>query len=196
MLSGGLYCSAENKTVPHPAAQFSLSNLDGKKVSLEGFKGHWIVLEWFNTDCMYVQEYYGKGRMQKWQGDYTAKGVVWLAICSSAQGQPGQHADAELRKSLLEFKMKVTDYLCDENGEVARLYGVKSTPTVVVISPQLEIVYFGAIESTASIEEEDIKKADNYLLQTLDAALAGKGVSYKKTRTYGCSIKFKDATRR
>ena len=72
-----------------PAPEFTLTSLDGKTVRLADYKGKLVVLEWFNPECPFVGKHYGSGHMQGLQQEWTAKGVVWLTIDSSAPGRQG-----------------------------------------------------------------------------------------------------------
>ncbi len=57
--------------------------------TLTDYIGEWLVPEWFNKDCPYVQKHYSSGNMQELQKEYTEKGVNWLTIISSADGKQG-----------------------------------------------------------------------------------------------------------
>ena len=72
-----------------PAPAFSLTDSNGKTVSLADFKGKTVVLEWTNHDCPYVRKHYGGNDMQMLQKKWTAQGVVWLTLISSAPGTQG-----------------------------------------------------------------------------------------------------------
>ena len=67
-----------------PAPDFTLPDTHGQPHSLSGFEGRMVVLEWINPDCPFVKKHYRSGNMQKLQEQFTARGVVWLAICSCA----------------------------------------------------------------------------------------------------------------
>ena len=54
-----------------------------------------MVLEWTNSDCSYTRKHYESGNMQFLQKQWTAKGVVWLSVISSAPGQQGYKTAAE-----------------------------------------------------------------------------------------------------
>ena len=172
------------------AQNFTLQDAQGKPCSLDDFAGKWVVLEWINFKCPFVNKFYNSGAMQKWQDDYGKRGVIWLTICSSAKGKPGYFTAEELQKILPEKKMKSARYLVDDNGTVGKNFGAKTTPTMVVISPNKDLIYNGAIDSISSTEPADISKADNYLVKALDAALEGKKLDYKKTVAYGCGVKY------
>ena len=81
------------------APDFSLTDADGKTHSLAEYKGKYVVLEWTNPGCPFVRKHYDSGNMPKLQAEYTKKGVVWLAIDSSAQGKEGYLAGARREES-------------------------------------------------------------------------------------------------
>src|SRR5437870_2005106 len=74
-----------------PAPAFALTDTHGKTHALADFKGKYVVLEWNNHDCPFVRKHYDSGNMQKLQKEFTAKGVIWLSICSSAPGKQGNY---------------------------------------------------------------------------------------------------------
>ncbi|RZK66983.1 MAG: redoxin domain-containing protein [Pedobacter sp.] len=74
--------SAELKA-GQPAPQFETTDVDGKALKLSDFKGKWVVLEWFNKGCPFVQKHYSSQDMQNLQKTYTKKGVVWITINST-----------------------------------------------------------------------------------------------------------------
>ena len=76
-------------TVGQPAPSFSAPDATGAERSLASYKGKWVVLEWVNHECPFVQKHYGSGNMQKTQKAATSKGAVWLSVNSSAPGKQG-----------------------------------------------------------------------------------------------------------
>ncbi len=50
----------------------------------------------------------------------------------------------------------------------------------------------GAADSINSTDTGDISKATNYIDLALSEALAGKPVTTPETKSYGCSVKYKD----
>jgi len=72
-----------NAVPGEPAADFTLKDVTGKGHRLSDYRGRFVVLEWFNQGCPFVQKHYESGNMQGLQKKYTEKGVVWLAISST-----------------------------------------------------------------------------------------------------------------
>ncbi len=171
------------------APNFSLRDQDGKSHSLTDFKGKIVVLEWLNHECPFVKKHYSAGNMQALQKTYKAKGVVWLSICSSAPGKQGHMTPEEAQESLSKFQAAPTALLLDPEGKVSRLYDVKRTPEMFIISEAGSLVYAGAIDDTPSTDPGDVKGAKNYIAKALDELLEGKPVSEPVTKAYGCSIK-------
>ena len=92
--------------VGKPAPAFDATDANGKNQSLAANKGKWVVLEWFNKDCPYVKKHYGSGNMQKLQKEFTAKGVVWYSVLSSAKGKEGYTDGPEALKVAAEKKSR------------------------------------------------------------------------------------------
>lgn len=176
--------------VDQKAPAFSLTGVDGKAYSLADFKGKYVVLEWNNFDCPFVKKFYGAGKMQELQKQYTEQGVVWLTICSSAEGKQGYYDSDALKGMVSEKKLASTAYLRDVDGKVGKMYGAKTTPHMFVINPDGVLIYAGAIDDKPSPNPDDLAGANNYVTASLTTAMAGKPVDVKSTASYGCSVKY------
>ena len=183
----------EPPAVGSAAPDFSLPDAKGGTHSLSQYKGKYVVLEWFNPECPFVKKHYGSDNMQKLQGEYTGKGVVWLTIDSKAPGTEGNITPEQAQKIMAQWKTKQTALLLDPESKVAKLYGAKNTPNMVVISPEGKSVYEGAIDSKASPNPADIPSSTNYVKAALDESLGGKAVSNAQTKPYGCHITYKSS---
>ena len=190
-LVGGTIYAADVPPVGSAAPDFSLTDSNGQAHSLSQYKGKYVVLEWFNPECPFVKKHYGSDNMQKLQQEYTGKGVVWLTIDSNAPGTEGNIAPDQAQKIMASWRTKQTALLLDPESKVARSYGAKNTPNMVVIDPEGKIVYEGAIDSKATPNPADIPNSTNYVKAALDESLAGKPVSNPTTKPYGCSVKYK-----
>ncbi len=182
--------TAQVPPVGSAAPDFSLADSNGKTHSLSQYKGKYVVLEWFNPECPFVKKHYGSDNMQKLQDEYTSKGVIWLTIDSNAPGTEGNITAEQAQKITASWKTHQTALLLDPESKVARSYGAKNTPNMVVISPEGKIVYEGAIDSKASPNPADIPSSTNYVKVALDESLAGKPVTTANTKPYGCSVKY------
>jgi peroxiredoxin len=176
--------------VGQPAPDFSLPDTKGQTHQLSQYKGKWVVLEWYQPDCPFVRKHYGSGNMQALQKEFTAKGVVWLSIDSSAPGQEGNYPADKLNEIASSQGAARTALLLDPDGKVGHEYGAKTTPDMYIINPDGKLVYEGAIDSKPTTEVADLKTATNYVKVALDSSMSGKSVSQTVTRPYGCSVKY------
>jgi|SRR5262252_8269251 len=192
LAAGALY-AADVPPVGSAAPEFSAPDTNGKTQSLSEYKGKYVVLEWFNPECPFVKKHYGPGNMQKLQKEYTDKGVVWLTVDSNAPGTEGNITAEQAKKIMESWKTHQTALLLDPESKIAKLYGSKNTPNMVIINPEGKIVYEGAIDSKATPNPADIPTSTNYVKNALDESLAGKPVSNAQTKPYGCSVKYKSS---
>lgn len=176
--------------VGQPAPGFTLVDSHGTKHSLSAHRGKLVVLEWINFDCPFVGKHYGSGNMQKLQKAYTGKGVVWLSINSSAEGEQGYLPPEQISALVKGKSAAPTAYLIDTDGTVGRAYGAKTTPHMYIVGPKGALIYAGGIDDKPSTDRADIATARNFVQAALEEALAGKPVSTPTSTPYGCSVKY------
>jgi peroxiredoxin len=176
--------------VGSPAPNFTATDSHGQTHSLSEYRGKYVVLEWHNQGCPYTRKHYVSGNMQSLQKEWTAKGVVWFTVISSAPGQQGYVTDAEENAYLEQMHAAPTAVLMDPEGKLGHLFSAKTTPEMYVIDPEGKLIYEGAIDDRPTPDVSDIKGADNYLNDALMEAMAGKPVAHAYTRSYGCSVKY------
>src|ERR1700678_2420979 len=179
--------------VGEAAPQFTGSASNGKTFRLSDYRGKYVVLEWHNNGCPYVGKQYNSGNMQKLQKEWTAKGVVWLTILSSAPGKQGYVTASEENGYLEKMHAAPTAALLDPTGEIGHLYDAKTSPQMVVINPQGIVIYDGAIDDKPTTDLADVPGATNYVNLALEEAMAGKKIETPATRPYGCSVKYSDS---
>lgn len=157
---------------------FSLKNYDGTSYSLSGLKdSKAVVIMFWSCVCPNVQPY--NDRINDFVKEYQQKGITFLAINANSTetvDQVSEHAN----KNSYPFPV-----LKDVNNVVADKIGATRTPEVFVLSPERTILYHGRISDNKVKEQEtslDLKNA-------LDEILAGKDVTVKNTKSFGCNIK-------
>ena len=176
--------------VGDPAPAFTGTDTRGTPHSLADFTGKWVVLEWHNQGCPYVKKHYESGNMQKLQQEWTAKGVVWLTVISSAPGKQGYVTAAEADAYVATKKAVPTAVLLDPQGTIGMAYEAKTTPHMYVIDPNGRLVYAGAIDDKPTTDTADVAVAKNYVSAALTEGMAGKPVTTPVTKAYGCSVKY------
>jgi len=176
--------------INEPAPAFTLTDPEGTSHSLSDYKGKYVVMEWINHGCPYVQKHYDTGNMQRLQKEMKEKGIVWLSICSSAKGKQGFYTAAEWKNLSKEKGSVAKAVLLDPEGKVGRQYGAKTTPHMFIINPEGTLVYQGAIDDKPTAYKSDVPKAKNYVKTALVESIQGKPVTTSQTPSYGCSVKY------
>ncbi len=187
---GLLSAARADVSVGSPAPDFALPDTTGQTRHLSDYRGKVVVLEWYNPDCPFVGKHYKSGNMQQLQREYTARGVVWLSVDSSAPGEQGNYPAEKLNAIASKVGAARTALLLDPEGNVGHTYGAKTTPDMYVVDPKGKLVYRGAIDDKRSTNEADVKTATNYVRQALDAVMVGKPVATQSTQPYGCTVKY------
>jgi peroxiredoxin len=172
------------------APGFAGTDSNGKTETLSQYAGKYVVLEWHNNGCPYTRKHYESGNMQSLQKEWTAKGVVWLTVISSAPGEQGYVNAAQENAYMKKMGASQTAAVLDPSGAIGHLYDAKTTPEMYVISPTGKLIYAGAIDDHATPDVADIKVSKNYLTAALTDAMAGRAVATAYTRPYGCSVKY------
>ncbi len=173
-----------------PAPDFTLTTTDGKNAKLSDHKGKWVVLEWVNPGCPYVQKHYDSKNMQSLQKEYGGKEVVWLAVNSTKPSHQDYLKPAALQGWMKEKDSAPRATLMDEDGKVGRAYDARTTPHMYIVNPEGKFVYVGAIDDKRSANPADVKTAKNYVRVALNESLAGKPVATASTTPYGCTVKY------
>lgn len=172
---------------PNAAPGFTLADPNGKPVSLGDFKGKIVVLEWFNYDCPFVKALHGSDTVETLLAKYDPNKVVWLAINST------YYATAKADQEFIKEHKLAYPILLDADGKVGNLYQAKTTPHIFIIDSHGKIAYQGAIDNAPMAKKPDKEAYINYTEKAIDELLAGKEVSIKLTKPYGCSVKYPPA---
>lgn len=181
---------SEKAVLGQAAPDFTLTSASGNEHSLSDFKGKIVVLEWVNHSCPFVRKHYSAGNMQRLQREYTTAGVVWLTICSSAQGKQGWMSNDDIQEARSALQTAETAYLVDATGDVGRRYDARRTPEMYIIDADGTLVYHGAIDSDPSADPAAIEGADNYVAVALNSLISGQPIATAQTRPYGCTVKY------
>lgn len=169
------------------ATDFSLKNIDNKKVSLKDFKDAkgYIVIFTCNH-CPYAQAY--EDRIVALDKKYKKLGYPVIAI--NPNNPEKQKEDSfELMKVKAKEKGFTFPYLFDEGQKIYPQYGATKTPHVYVLQKTAKgnvVKYIGAIDDNYG-DEKAVKT--KYAENAVDALLKNKEVTVKETKAIGCSIK-------
>ncbi|MCG2588176.1 thioredoxin family protein [Rhodohalobacter sulfatireducens] len=177
-------------TVGDQAPSFEVMGADGAIYNLSDFEGQYVILEWLNHGCPYIQKHYNGNNMQQLQEKYTDQGVVWLSVISSAPGTQGYMEAEEARQSIEEQGASPTTILLDPEGEMGRAYDARVTPHMFIIDPSGTVRYNGAIDDKPTPAASSLETAHNYIDAAMNSLLNGEEVETKSTTPYGCSVKY------
>jgi peroxiredoxin len=176
--------------VGQPAPEFSAPDLQGKAVKLSDYRGKYVVLEWTNPECPYVQRHYNSGNMPELQKEFGSKDVVWLTVNSTNQSSSEFKTPQQMSKWMGEKGAAPKATLIDKDSKVGKLYDARTTPHMYIIDPQGKLIYAGAIDDKRWASPETTKQAKNHVRTALGEAMAGKPVSVTATSPYGCTVKY------
>jgi peroxiredoxin len=165
------------------APDFTLTNQDGKELSLKDYAGKTVVLEWVNPDCPFVQRHYKAKTMTTLASKWAEKDIVWLAINST------HYMGVDDNLKFAKAQGLTYSILSDSSGEVGRAYHAKTTPHMFVIGGDGKIVYNGAIDDDNRGSSES---PTNFVDAALSSCVAGASVEIAQTKPYGCSVKYSD----
>ncbi len=177
------------------APGFSLPGTDGKSHALGDFAEAKVLVVMFTSNhCPEARA--AAPRMAKLDADYREKGVAFVAIS-------GNHPDAlrpdelgyspfgdsfeEMAPFAAEYGWEFP-YLYDgETQAVTTAYGAQATPHVFVFDAERALRYAGRMDD-AGRKFGPMEKS--YVVDAIDAVLAGREVEVKSTRAVGCSTKW------
>jgi len=157
---------------------FTLSNYDGTEYTLSRLNmSKAVVVIFISTKCPYVQPY--TDRLLELSNEFSKQGVTFLAV-NSNNTESLQEVEAHAVKNNYPFPV-----LKDTDNKIADLFGATRTPEVFVLDPNRVVMYHGRIDDNqdvSGVTSSDLKNA-------LNDITAGKEVSVKATKSFGCSIK-------
>jgi peroxiredoxin len=163
------------------APEFSLPDLDGGTVSRADYAGRPLAVVFSCCHCPYVIAW--EDRINDVARDYD--GRAGLVAINSNAGYLGDSPEEMRRRA--EEKGFVFPFLYDESQEVARAYGAARTPEAFVFGSDGRLVYHGAPDS----DHQNPDRAEPYLREALDAALADAEPDAAETPPVGCTIKWR-----
>lgn len=169
------------------AADFSLKNVNEKKVSLSDFKeAKGFIVVFTCNHCPYAKAY--EDRIITLDKKYKSLGYPVIAI--NPNNPDVQPADSfELMKERAKEKGFTFPYLFDDGQKVYPQFGATKTPHVYVLQKTKagnQVKYIGAIDDNYG-DEAAVKT--KYVENAVDALLKNADVPVKVTKAIGCSIK-------
>ncbi|MGD9644383.1 MAG: thioredoxin family protein [Pirellulales bacterium] len=122
-------------------------------------------------------------RIIELQKDYAGKKVQVVAV----NVNKGEDDDLDNMKERVAEKGFNFPYLFDPSQAIARNYGARVTPDVVVLNKDRKVVYTGAIDDNW---KDATSVSHRYVRDAIDATLAGREPEVTETRAEGCGIRY------
>ncbi len=165
------------------APDFQGRDLQGNGHLLSDYAGKIVVLEWSSPECPYSRRYYDNGTLNSLY-EYAAKNdIAWINIVPRLQ-------KLTLEQALGHFDSSKRIVILDMELDISTAYSATTTPQIFIIDRQGILAYSGAIDSNAMLKKTTGKLVP-YTQNALDDLLAGREVSKKITRAYGCYVRNK-----
>ena len=165
---------------PAPAWK-DLAGTDGKSHSLADHKDAKVLVVIFTCNhCPVAQAY--EERLKSIVKDYGKKGVELVAINVNTSDADKLEA---MKKHAAEREFNF-DYLYDPSQKIGRAFGANVTPHAFVLDKDRKIAYMGAIDNSM----DPAKVESTYLLDAIDALLAGEKPEITEMRQFGCGIQY------
>lgn len=108
--------------VGDPAPDFTGTDSHGQTHRLLEYRGKYVVLEWTNNGCPYTRKHYDSGNMENLQKNWTAKGVIWLTVLSSAPGEQGYMTATQENSFMTRMHAAPTAAILDPTGSIGHQY--------------------------------------------------------------------------
>lgn len=156
---------------------FSMPAPDGKVHSYKDLKGkNGTLVVFLSIQCPVVKMY--DGRINEIADAYKAKGINFVGIYSNKAESAAEVKD--YTKAKYNFPV-----LIDKNNVFADKLGATRTPEVYYFDANDVHIYHGAIDNDRN--GDNISKT--FLKTAFNEKLAGKEITEKDTKAFGCSIK-------
>jgi peroxiredoxin len=169
------------------APDFSLTNVDGRTVSLAdaaGPKG--TVVMFICNHCPFVKHV--ADQLAALGRDVMPLGIGVVAISSNdVSTHPADSPEQMVHEA--EDRGYPFPYLYDESQAVAKDYHAACTPDFFLFDAGRKLVYRGQLDASRPGNEIPVTGAD--LRAAIDAVLAGKPVATEQRPSLGCNIKWK-----
>jgi peroxiredoxin len=173
---------AIDRKIGRPVADFSLPDASsGRPVALHDYRGRKaLVLVFMGTECPVGNLY--MSRLVELEAAYRSKGVEFLIINSNAHETAADVAE-HARTYRVGFPV-----LKDANNALADRLEIERTCETLVLDGRGRLCYRGAIDDQYEQGRRRTAPARPYLVEALDAVLAGRAVATATSPVIGCPL--------
>ena len=179
--------TSEGYKIGDTATDFSLKNIDNKRVSLADYdnaKGFIVIFTC--NHCPYSVAY--EDRIIDLDKKYKSKGYPVIAI-NPNNPEISKGDDFVSMQQRAKDKGFTFPYLFDDGQKIFPQYGATRTPHVFLLNKEnnaLKVAYIGAIDNNS---HDATAVTEKYVENAVDALLKGEKPALDFTKAIGCSIK-------
>jgi peroxiredoxin len=161
--------------INRPAPDFELPSLNGDIHHLRDYRGRIVIINFWSAECPHASRVDASilVALIRWGTE-----VVLLTIASNA------NESAELLKNASQSR-GIPTVLIDTGHLVADAYQAQVTPEVFVIDREGIMRYRGAVDGASLRQRTPLR---SYLVEAVDALLAGGLPAVAEVPAFGCSI--------
>lgn len=182
--------TATGYAVGDEVAAFSLTNVDGKTISLSDYNTQEGVIVVFTCNhCPYAKAY--ESRIMDLDAKFASKGYPVLAINPNDPIREPEDAPENMKKRAAEMKYSFP-YLFDATQQVAKDFGATRTPHIYLlknVNGKFVVAYIGAIDDNT---DDPAAVKTKYVEDAIGALKRGEQPTVTYTKAIGCTIKWKN----
>lgn len=158
-----------------PAPQFSLPDLQGKNHALADYRGRIVILNFWSAECHWSEEKDAEvvPLLKKWNPS-----VVLLSIAANANESLELITQAARERGL-------PTVLLDRDQSVADQYHAQTTPHFFMVDQDGILRYQGTFDDITFRQRTATR---HFLIEAMEALLAGRLPDPQSTPPYGCTI--------
>ena len=112
------------------APTFTLNDINGKPLSLESFRGKYVILDFWGSWCGWCIK--GFPKMKEYYAKYEGKFEILGIDCNDTE--------AQWKAAVEKHEVPWLHVYCPKDATVERDYGISSYPTKVIVGPDGKIV--------------------------------------------------------
>ena len=169
-------------------ADFSFRDVNGQRGRLSSLlEDHEAVVVFVRTTECPVSRRYGH-RLARLEEEYGARGIAFAYLDVSPQD-----SDEKIREDIETFGFQ-GPFIADPDGRVGSHLQVKVSTEVFVIDRARTLRYRGAVDDQHGITFAKPEPRETWLVDALDALVAGEAIEVAETEASGCYLETTVAT--
>jgi len=173
--------------LPAEAAQIELLNVDGQRIVLDQHLDTNGLLVVFSCNhCPWAKAW--ESRIVE-AGNHLIDEEIGVVMVNPNDPALFPEDSFEKMKERAQVTGMRFPYAVDETSGLARAFDAARTPELFLFNGEGQLAYAGAFDDNSEFPDQ---VTEHYLMDAVDSLLAGRPVATPKTKSIGCSIKFRE----